>query len=75
MLFPKLKKRMATRFIAINPRNCVACWDCIPACPKQVLGKVDLLVHRHVKIVDADACIGCNKCVGTCGPGVFTSLK
>ena len=63
MIFSKLKKRMATPYIAINPHNCVACWECIPACPK------------HVRIVDADACIGCNKCIRTCSHGVFTSLK
>lgn len=75
MLFSKFKKRMATPFIAINPHNCIACWDCISACPKQVLGKVDFLGHRHVKIVNADACIGCNKCIRTCPKGVFSSLK
>ena len=75
MIFSKLKKRMATPYIAINPHNCVACWECIPACPKHVLGKVALPFHKHVRIVDADACIGCNKCIRTCSHGVFTSLK
>ena len=75
MLFSKLKKRMATPFIAINPRDCIACWECVEACPKDVLGKVDFLGHRHVKIVNADACIGCNKCIRICPKGVFTSLK
>ena len=75
MIFSKLKKRMATPYIAINPHNCVACWKCIPACPKHVLGKVALPFHKHVRIVDADACIGCNKCIRTCPHGVFTSLK
>lgn len=75
MLFLKLKKRMATPFVAINPHNCIACWECIPACPKQVLGKVDFLGHRHVRIVNADACIGCNKCIRTCQHGMFSSVN
>lgn len=75
MLFSKLKKRMATPFIAINPRNCIACWDCIPSCPKHVLGKVSLPFHKHIRIVDADACIGCGKCIRSCHNGVFMPLK
>lgn len=64
-------KSTATKFITMNPRHCVACWECVEKCPKQVIGKVGFLWHRHVAFKDADACIGCDKCVRTCPNGVF----
>lgn len=64
-------KRIATKYVAINPRRCVACWKCVKKCPKGVIGKVGFLWHKHVVFKDADACIGCNKCVETCPHGVF----
>lgn len=64
-------KRIATKYVAINPRRCVACWECIEKCPKHIIGKVGFLWHKHVAFKDADACIGCNKCVKTCPHGVF----
>ncbi|MDE6011066.1 MAG: 4Fe-4S binding protein, partial [Muribaculaceae bacterium] len=75
MIFSKFKRRKATRFISADSHKCVACWNCIPACPKHVLGKVSLPFHKHVRIVNADACIGCGRCIGKCPDGVFISLK
>lgn len=57
--------------MAMNPRRCVACWECVEKCPKQVIGKVGFLWHRHATFKNADACIGCNKCMKTCPRGVF----
>ncbi len=54
------------KYIRLNTHNCQACWTCIEACPQRVLGKVDFLGHRHAKIVRADACNGCKKCVRAC---------
>ena len=28
-IFAKLRARRQTKFISINPRNCVACWECV----------------------------------------------
>ena len=39
----------------MNPRRCMA----------------GFLGHRHVIFENADACIGCNKCIKTCLQGVF----
>lgn len=64
-------KRIATKYVAMNPRRCVACWECVEKCPKHVIGKVGFLWHKHVAFKDAEACIGCNKCVKTCPHGVF----
>lgn len=65
-LFDKLRARRQTKFIHIDPHNCVACWKCVKSCPRDVLGKVNFLGHRHAKIVNAEACIGCMKCVRIC---------
>ena len=63
--------KIATKYVAMNPRRCVACWECVEKCPKHVIGMVGSLWHKHVAFKDAEACIGCNKCVKTCSHGVF----
>ncbi|MBR5644733.1 MAG: ferredoxin family protein [Salinivirgaceae bacterium] len=62
-----------TAHITIDLHCCQACWKCVNACPKQVLGKIDLPFHKHVKIVNAEKCIGCNKCVKMCEFGVISA--
>jgi uncharacterized Fe-S center protein len=55
----KQASRHATAFISINTRLCQACWDCVEACPNGVLGKVNVLFHKHVRIENTDKCRGC----------------
>lgn len=55
----------------MDPRRCMACWECIGKCPKKVIGQTGFLGHRHVIFKNADSCIGCNKCIKTCPHGVF----
>lgn len=69
----KLNK-IRTPYITINPRRCKACWKCMETCPKQVIGKVGFLWHKHVVIQDAANCTGCKKCIQTCPYGVFTEI-
>lgn len=64
-------KTTATAYVAMNPRRCTACWECVGKCPKKVIGKTGILCHRHVVFKEADACIGCGKCIKTCPQGVF----
>jgi len=59
-------RNIGTPYILLNPHKCNACWKCIEQCPKEVIGKINLLVHKHVKIKNARACIGCLKCVKAC---------
>ncbi|WP_174647120.1 4Fe-4S binding protein [Bacteroides sp. Marseille-P8574] len=60
-----------TKFILLDPHRCIACWECVDVCPKQVIGKVQILWHKHIVFKDADACIGCKKCIKTCKQQVF----
>lgn len=67
-------RRRETRFIALDTHACDACWECVEACPNQVLGRVSMFFHKHAKVVDADACTGCLKCVRACEAGALTRL-
>jgi len=62
----ELSHQRKTDFIRLDIQRCEACWNCIEVCPKQVLGKIDLIWHRHAIIRNAEACNGCKKCVRTC---------
>ncbi|MDR3268002.1 MAG: ferredoxin family protein [Tannerella sp.] len=64
-------KRIHTAHVWINPRKCVACWKCVDACPKQVIGKVGFLWHKHIVIRNPENCSGCKACLKTCPHGVF----
>ncbi len=67
----ELSRRRKNDFICLDTRRCNACWDCIEACPKQVLGKIDMIWHRHVIIRNMEACNGCKKCVRACKSGAI----
>ena len=41
-------------------------------CPRDVIGKVGFLWHKHIVIRNADNCIGCKKCMKSCPSGVFS---
>lgn len=60
------RQKTYTPFIKLDTGKCKACWKCIEECKKQVIGKVVVLWHKHVLIVQPDACSGCLKCVKIC---------
>ncbi|MDE6861630.1 MAG: 4Fe-4S binding protein, partial [Alistipes sp.] len=62
---------LQTRFIEIDPHKCRACWKCVDQCPRKVLEKVGFFMHRHIRLSDMEACIGCGKCIKACAHGVF----
>ena len=74
-IIDRLKSRHQTKFITVNPHDCIACCECVTACPKGVLGKIDFLGHRHVKISNGDLCIGCMKCIRTCPRKCFKTRQ
>lgn len=70
----KTRKRPipVTAFLTVSSlHGCIACWQCVDACPRKVLGKVKFLWHKHVKIDNPQSCIGCGKCVTVCPQSIF----
>ena len=55
-----------TAYISLNTNLCQACWDCVKACPNEVIGKVDFFFHKHARIDYAQKCKGCGACAATC---------
>jgi 2-oxoglutarate ferredoxin oxidoreductase subunit delta len=53
-------------FIIINTHLCKACWKCVQACEKNVIGKVDFFFHKHSIVRNSEYCVGCRKCMKVC---------
>jgi ferredoxin len=68
---PFFAKFRQTEYIRLNPRECEGCWECIAACPPQILIAAKHGPHLHVHVADAEACTGCRKCVRVCEPGAI----
>jgi 2-oxoglutarate ferredoxin oxidoreductase subunit delta len=71
----RLQKRLGkvcTGHVWANTKLCKACWDCVGACPRQVVGRVSFLWHRHIVFIAPGNCTGCKKCVEPCRHGVFS---
>jgi 2-oxoglutarate ferredoxin oxidoreductase subunit delta len=64
--------KIRTPYVWANHSKCVACWKCVDACPKQAIGKINFLWHRHIVIKNAENCIGCKNCIRICPQGVFS---
>ncbi len=65
-------KHHQTAYIQIDRHACRACWACVDACPRQVLGQTPLKFHKHVHVDHADQCQGCGACVRACPQGAIT---
>ena len=63
-----------TKYIRINFSKCHACWHCVEACPKNVLGKINIPIHKHVHIDNPEDCIGCMKCINNCKNGAIEKM-
>jgi Fe-S-cluster-containing hydrogenase component 2 len=69
-LFPILRHD-STKYIRLSTNLCKACWACVEICPNGVIGKVDLPVHKHAHIDQAEKCRGCQKCAWACPNGAI----
>ena len=61
----------ATAHVLLNTHQCIDCKKCMESCPKEVIGSVKFLFHKHVNIKQPDLCIGCMKCVRVCQQKAF----
>ena len=68
--FP-IPRHDSTKYIRLSTTLCKACWMCVQACPNDVIGKVDLPIHKHAHIDQAEKCRGCQKCVRACPNGAI----
>jgi ferredoxin len=68
-----LFKREYTRtaYIQLDTSKCKACWKCIEACNNNVIGKIDIFFHKHVKFIEGNNCTGCHKCIDICVNGAL----
>ena len=66
------KNEVHTGYVWANTHNCKACWECVNACPKQVIGKVSFLWHKHIVFKNSENCTGCKKCIKICPYEVFS---
>lgn len=55
-----------TNYIHIDRARCIGCFQCVDVCPKGVLGKVNLPLHKHVHVDHPDQCVGCFACLSCC---------
>jgi uncharacterized Fe-S center protein len=58
-------------YIHPDTKKCKACWKCIEECSGQVIGKVEILWHKHARINKGDQCFGCLTCVEGCDSGAI----
>jgi len=63
--------RWSTGYVAVDPRLCEACGDCVEVCRNGVLGVVGFLFHKHVKVIRPEECRGCGKCAAVCPNGAI----
>ncbi len=55
-----------TEYIRFDSGKCKACWKCLEVCQNDVFGKINILIHKHAKIVNHNKCTGCLKCIKAC---------
>ena len=56
----------STAYVQLNTRKCKACWKCLEICSNNVIGRVNLPLHKHARIINESNCKGCLKCVKVC---------
>jgi uncharacterized Fe-S center protein len=65
----------STSFVGLYTKKCEACWKCINVCAKNVIGRINLPWHKHVKFINSPECVGCMKCVKVCTADAIVKLS
>ncbi|HBX52606.1 MAG: hypothetical protein A2W98_14540 [Bacteroidetes bacterium GWF2_33_38] len=64
-----------TAFVLLDTKKCEACWKCLDVCTNNVIGRINLPWHKHIRFVNGSSCIGCMKCVKICKTGAISKLS
>jgi NAD-dependent dihydropyrimidine dehydrogenase PreA subunit len=68
-------KHNASRYVFIVREKCRGCWKCLDVCRQGVIGRINLLFHKHALIVSPDLCRGCCLCVKVCSFQAIVSIS
>jgi len=66
------REHTGTQSVQLDTRKCKACWICIDACPRQVIGRINLPWHKHAIFVNSEKCSGCLTCLKKCPHGAYS---
>lgn len=61
-------------FITLDTQKCEACWKCLKACTHNVIGRINLPWHKHIRFVNGGECTGCVKCMKVCKAGAISKF-
>jgi len=62
----RTNSRHQTQFVRLDSHKCAACWKCIDVCRLDVIGNVNILIHKHAVFRHPERCSGCGLCVKIC---------
>lgn len=67
--------RHETPYVRLDRRACQACGACVEACPRDVIGTIDIPLHRHAHLRHPECCRGCLACVKACEHSAMTATS
>jgi len=60
------REHAGTAFVLLDTNKCTACWKCQEICANNVIRRINIPWHKHVKFANVSNCTGCLKCVKVC---------
>lgn len=63
------------KFVILDKKKCEACWKCVDVCANNVIGRINLPWHKHIRFINGCACTGCIKCVKICKTGAISKVN